>query len=292
MEAAIQKVICLVCQNQVATFRFRKDGYAFFRCAACGALFVSPTPSGLEKIYTKDYFFGAKEGFGYENYDSDKEVMRRTFIRYLKRIEEILPNKGSLFDIGAATGFFVHEASKREWKASGVDASKEAALIAQSNGIDVRDGTFQSLNISKDSFDAVTLLDVVEHVPDPRGLLLEVSRAMKSGGVLVLNTPDAGSLFARLMGRRWHLVVPPEHIVLFNRYNMRLLLEESGFEVVSITCVGKRFTARYILHMLSRSISPMLYPKFFKKHAVTLDAISISLNLRDNMFVLARKRIG
>jgi len=63
----------------------------------------------------------------------------------------------------------------------------------------------------------VTMWDVFEHFVDPASDVRAAARVLKVGGVLAINTPDISSWYARIMGKRWHLLIPPEHIHYFTK---------------------------------------------------------------------------
>lgn len=300
---------CMVCGGVLHKPYADKNGYHMRKCAACGLVSVFPLPKDDESaaVYAKDYFSGASKGFGYVDYDADKEAMRPVFVRYLAHIERLLPSAkagaagsragsgksvGRLMDIGAATGFFVALANGRGWEASGIEISEYAAGLARSRGLDVKTGTLDGFAaFPAGSFDLVTMWDVIEHMPDPSKDLARAWDLLKKGGLLAINTPDSGSLYARIMGSRWHLLVPPEHIWYFNRKSLKSLLDENGFEALEIGCVGKLFTLEYVLHTLYRWQKLGLWRSllsYAEKHAV--GKLAVPINLRDNMFVLARKR--
>src|SRR5687768_16282665 len=99
-------MICPCCRATGATRAFRKNSCDIYRCAGCGLLMVWPIPQ-VSEIYSEDYFNGAHGGFGYVDYDQDKRAMDRTFVTFLERIEKHAPSKGTLLDVGAATGYFL-----------------------------------------------------------------------------------------------------------------------------------------------------------------------------------------
>ena len=210
------------------------------------------------------------------------------FKKYLRHIDAALPAKGKLLDVGAATGFFVGLAGEAGFDAEGVDISDHAASHGRAKGLSIRTGVIDDMS---GYFDAITMLDVIEHVPDPRAVLRKAAALLRSGGVLVINTPDVGSFVARICGRYWHAIIPPEHLYYFNRTNMRRLLEEVGFEVAMVTTIGKSFTFTYIFKTLHQSTRLRLFLKLcsLSTHR-PLSKISIPINLHDNMFVLARKK--
>lgn len=247
-------------------------------------------PDNTLAIYSGDYFTGAKNGFGYVDYDRDKAVMKPTFEHYLQIIQEYRRPPGELLDVGAATGYFVGLANAAGWQAYGIEPSDEAVQIATAKGLAVRNGILTQDTYPPASFDVVTLWDVLEHIPEPHGILSTVYRILKPGGVAVFNTPDSGSLWARTMGLRWHLIVPPEHVNLFSGKSLRVALEKHRFKVRDERRIGKTFTIQYVMQTLAHwqdlgiwhSMSNMLQGRRIGK-------LGIPINLYDNMFVLATK---
>ena len=253
-------------------------------------MFVHPPPSFvIDEVYGREYFEGASHGFGYVRYDEDKEPMIPTFRRYLDLIEGSLGAKGKLLDVGAATGFFVALARERGFDARGVELSEYAASLGRQKGLDIETGTLAD---STGTYDAITMLDVIEHLPDPRADLKRAYALLRPGGVLVINTPDVGSLIARAFGLHWHLIVPPEHLYYFDRKNLCALLEETGFRVELCTTIGKSFTFAYILKTLYKWTRFSLFDRLASSFGHSfLGKLSIPVNVRDNMFILACKRV-
>jgi len=93
-------------------------------------------------------------------------------------------------------------------------------------------GLLEEQDFPPGSFDAVTLWDVMEHVPSPRDALQRIRRWLTDGGYLFLNVPNSQSLVARLMGRRWVLLLR-EHLWYFDPGTMDELLRASHFELVA-----------------------------------------------------------
>ena len=226
----------------------RKNNCTLYTCIACKFWFVYPVPEVAE-VYTQEYFTGALGGFGYVNYDCDKKPMTSTFEQYVRLIKTYMPSPGRLLDIGAATGFFLSIAKRFGFDPYGVEISDYAAEQAREKGLPVITGTLVDVPPAP-LFDVVTILDVIEHVMDPRAEIMRVHGLLREGGIFAINTQDTDSLFARIMKRRWHLIVPPEHLYYFDRENIRLLLAQCGFEVLEITTIGKHFSLPYIFATL------------------------------------------
>ena len=285
---------CAVCGEATHSFYAKKNNCIVYRCDICRTLSMFPVPSvaAIEAVYGQEYFSGAGKGFGYVDYDVDKQAMTGTFERHLIRFEKMRGAAGRLLDIGAATGFFMRIEANRGWETSGVEISAYAAELGRSRGLHIETGSLSATSFSAQSFDLITMWDVIEHFPDPISDIKKAASLLKPGGLLAINTPDSGSLFAKIMGGHWHLLVPPEHIHYFNRPSLQGLLKKNGFDVVETGCVGKRFTLEYIVHTLYRwqkFYGWAMVLSYLTKHP-TIARLAIRLYLRVNMFILARKK--
>lgn len=282
---------CLVCLSKNSRFLANKNSYDLYRCENCGSIFVWPLPDDYSKVYSSDYFSGATKGYGYVNYDQDKSAMSEVLEHYLDKIEKALPQKGSLIDVGAATGYFLALAQKRGWSTAGVEISEHAAEIGRRKGLDIKTGKIEDAGFSPASFEAITLWDVIEHLPNPREIIQICHRLLKKNGVIAINTPDAGSLTSKILGKRWPLLVPPEHLIIFSRKILAETLRDNGFQIYTAAKIGKKFALQYVFQILSNSSKFFLW-KWLAKLTQNnfLGKISIPLNLRDNVFIIAVKR--
>lgn len=292
MENDFEKVTaCVACGSTSWTHFVEKKGYHLYRCLGCKTLSIRPLPTDERSVYDEEYFVGGTKGFGYVDYDADKEAMRSVFLSYFPLLAKFGASGGKLLDVGAATGYFLALAKEKGFSVSGIEIADFAASVGRKKGFDIQTGTLGSVALPDAFFDVVTLFDVVEHMPDPVCDLSRVYASLKSGGIAVINTPDAGSLYARVLGKRWHLLVPPEHIHCLSRAGMTALLLKSGFTVELMTTIGKRFTVEYVLHTVGKwlSLKPLLLLAKKMEHS-RIGKWSFPINLRDNMFVIARKK--
>ncbi len=283
---------CHICNSTETHVYCEKNGYTLHQCNACKFVFVYPVPRDLATVYGENYFhdMGGQE-FGYSDYDSDKDPMRHIFEHYLDIFEAHSKNK-SLLDVGCATGYFLDCAKERGWKTYGVEISAYAAQEATSRGHTTYVGELPKLSITE-RVDVVTLWDVLEHVDDPRAYLEASHHLLNDGGYLAINTVDISSLWARTMRKRWHLIVPPEHIHYYTPDNLTQLLEQTGFETIDVRKVGKKFSLTYFFMAgyrwqglaLWKWCATFFDTPFWRK-------VSIPVNFRDNIFLLAKKNKG
>lgn len=292
MEADFKKIntICKVCRGRNFQFFAEKNNHKIYKCCRCGLIFVWPLPESLLDVYSEDYFSGAKRGFGYVDYDRDKAPTIGTFEYFLETIEKFSDKKGKLLDVGAASGFFLEIAGKRGWDISGVEISEFAASKAREKGLEVITGIIEDLRNRGEHFDVITMWDVIEHLADPGKALDVAYKLLSNNGIIAINTPDSGCLFAGIMGKNWHSLIPPEHLTIFNQRNLPYLLKKRGFKVLFIAKKGKKFTLQYIFQILANWRHSRFFSKLADFFAASIwNKIFLPVNLRDNFFIIARK---
>lgn len=233
-------VACALCGRNMVSPYCRVGEFNVVRCAHCGLFYTNPRvpAESASDIYTEAYFLSHDPSvLGYDDYGQHAKGLKQVFSEHLDVIERFVTPPASVLDIGCAFGYFLDVAISRGWTAEGVEVSSFAAAKAiETAGARVHTGTLKDAVIEAASFDAATMWDMLEHSFDPRGELIEANRILKMGGYLFLSVPDAGSLLARLMGPRWFgFKSAAEHNYFFSRKTLRQLLEETGFEVVTMT---------------------------------------------------------
>ena len=110
----------------------------------------------------------------------------------------------------------------------------------------------ETLALPYPSYDCICALGLLEHVKDPIGLLQRFHSLLQPGGTLMIQTPNAGSWCARLMGRFWLPYTPVEHIHLFSRRSMCEALQRHGYAVQLVRAHVKRLSVAYVYEMLQR----------------------------------------
>lgn len=177
--------------------------------------------------------------------DALAAMKRRTYRQILHDARVRPPAFRTVLDVGCAFGWSLDAAREIGLEAAGVELSDHAARVAGRRH-DVRRGVSE---FESSSFDAVTMVDVLEHVRDPVSFLVEVRRVLRPGGVLALTTPDFSSLSARVLGARWpHLHA--EHVVYFDRSTIRRALRKAGFVPHRVGPFRKWLHTRYLASLL------------------------------------------
>src|SRR5207245_2380942 len=87
-------------------------------------------------------------------------------------------------------------------------------------GLKVHASAFADVELEAEGFDVITMWDYIEHSTDPAGDLRRAAELLRPGGMLAVSTGDAGSIVARVSGRRWHLLTPRHHNFFFTRSSL------------------------------------------------------------------------
>ena len=131
-------------------------------------------------------------------------------------------------------------AKLRGFEPYGVEVNEFTAEVAQSRGLNIKRGTLAEAKYPEKFFDVVFLGDIIEHVSDPHSLLVECKRILKSGGTLVISTPNLDSFWARatfklhaMFNIPWSVLTPPHHLFQFSRGNIEFFLKNNGFITVA-----------------------------------------------------------
>ena len=250
---------CPACGPAASRTVWREKIYRAAECENCGLIRVDPQPPGLGDIYGETY---------YRNNYLPKSGERLSFFgERLAEIEKLLP-PGKALDVGCGVGFFLKAAAERGWKASGVETSEFAAGYARKEfGLEVAPG----LPAEEDSFDLLTLWDVIAHLDDPAGYLSRLRRLAKKDALLVVATPvrpravfKFAAFLSRFITSRYYLHIP-QQLFHFTRPSLENLLETQGFTPVrseyidfavksgplSIFSGGPREIASKLLHYIA-----------------------------------------
>jgi 2-polyprenyl-3-methyl-5-hydroxy-6-metoxy-1,4-benzoquinol methylase len=256
---------------QITDARYGVTG-SIYRCAACGFYQCSDL----------DDVLGFYETMNDESYENTRACRALQAKKLLKTVSAFVPN-GRLLDIGAGSGILVEEALSMGYAAEGVEPSQWLWQKAVERRLRVHHGVLPHEEIQTD-YDIVCMVDVIEHVSDPLGLLREAGRVMSSRGLGVIVTPDVGSFAARTLGSKWwHYRIA--HIGYFNQQTLTQALSKMGFVPIAVSRPSWYFPLDYLLQrMLGYLNIAVPAPVLGLARPLT-----IPLNLRDSLLVVFRK---
>ncbi|MEA3034949.1 MAG: hypothetical protein QOH04_708 [Sphingomonadales bacterium] len=239
--------------------------WTLWRCGGCGSGYLDPrpTPQSIGRAYGRYYTHeepwsppppatrlqriraGLANGYRNARYGTRRQPAYRAgdrLARLSRRIRRPIDlafrfldrraadgERPKLLDVGFGSGAFLLQAREAGWDAAGVDFDPVAVEAARSRGLDVEVGGIDAVAGRRDSYDAVTLHHVLEHLHDPIAALATIYSMLKPGGRLQIGTPNLDGLGCEIYGRNWRGLEAPRHLVIFNRASLNDLLGRSGF---------------------------------------------------------------
>jgi 2-polyprenyl-3-methyl-5-hydroxy-6-metoxy-1,4-benzoquinol methylase len=225
---------CPVCASSNSKYLFQIQQGQLIECDNCHLVYYTPQPSPqeLENFYNSEDY---RNEFS-ESLMSGTEFASNRYLQFEKALKKYTPkvltqSSRKLLDIGCGTGDFLKVAQQHSWQVAGTEISSLASakankLLGQSCVIP---GDILSLDLPSDYYDVVTLYHVIEHLLQPNDLIQKVYKVLKPGGIFFLETPNIAGFGARLKGKEWSQIKPPEHIIYFKSTSLKFCLQLANF---------------------------------------------------------------
>jgi len=217
-------IICPICKNKSKKI-WKERQYTVWKCRNCKTSFLWPIPTNLEEIYNKRYF----ESWYLPYWNKRKKYFQKIFTEVEKNIKK----KGKLLDIGCGVGIFLEVAKEKGWEVYGQEVSSFAIEWCRNKGLKVLDKPLPELNLPENSFDLVSMFDVIAHIREPVEYLNICKKILKPDGYLIVKTPSHSNFlftFNKLFsftGKTKTLLHIPAQIFHFS--SLEYILEKTGF---------------------------------------------------------------
>jgi 2-polyprenyl-3-methyl-5-hydroxy-6-metoxy-1,4-benzoquinol methylase len=255
------------------------EHHDLYRCRACGTVNQSSLPAEAE---LHALYRAVSDG----RYMREEQGRRRTARRLLDLLATVAP-RGRLLQVGSGHGLLLDEARRRGYDVEGVELWSEGVAHARDRlGLQVREAAIEDVHLDGERYDAVLLVDVLEHLADPIAVLDRMRGALAPGGALLVVTPDPSSLVARIAGRRWWCYVPA-HVHLIPRATLRELIRARGLVTVKEHYSVHSFSLGYWLAGLGGVGGPL--GAVIARLAERLPrSLTFTASLKDERVLLAR----
>ncbi len=230
MAESLETIVCNICESKNSRPFLHMNSFTYQRCINCGLVYQNPRPAfeDLKKRYGSNYF--EYEISNQENFFNLMKLGLKD-INFDFFYKEDL-NEKKFLDIGCATGLLLNYIKHRGWITKGVEICKLSAEHARKSfDLDVFIGTLDEASFPDDYFDVIHFSHVIEHVTEPKNMLLEVKRILKRDGHMIITTPNVDGWHARFAKKSWRSAIP-DHLFLFSKRTMRSLLEMTGYRII------------------------------------------------------------
>ena len=215
------------------------------RCRECGLIYLNPAPF----FEPTNEFSEMSKGFQYTRYMHEKitprifayetEQLKNHQKEVLRLTGKTLPDNVKYLEVGCGSGASVKSATDLGWKAVGIDIDPELIGTGkEQHGADLRCGTLLNVGFEKQSFDFIRLRDVIEHLPNPYEIMLEIKRLLRPGGICLIVAPNEAAMVNRIrysLGFKHKMVAyaePPHHIHGFDTKTLKMILKRVDFNIL------------------------------------------------------------
>jgi len=226
VEAQSTPRYCPACASSYSRAYGSKRSHTLLECADC------------KTIYCANVDLAELAAF-YDQYYNRDNLSIPDFVQ--RRLGEIIAtftpyrSNGRLLDVGCGGGFLALTAKQMGWDAWGTEVSVSSVEHLRKQGLNIAHGELADAKFPDSHFDVIVATEVLEHVPDPRALTAECARVLRPGGLFYATTPHGRGISARMMGARWTMVAPPEHLQLLSTAGMRHLLRDCELRALCIS---------------------------------------------------------
>lgn len=240
-----ESVLCNYCSSDKYRVRYIKDKFNYVECIKCGLVFVNPrlTQNEINHLYDENYFRGKgfdrsieyKKEFEEKSGKIDLTDWDISTIRELLQTNSEMPK---LLDAGCGMGLFLWKAKQKGFDVEGLELSSYASEFVKSKGIGVQNKSIYEAKLTPNSYDAIVMKEVIEHLPDPMKALQINHKALKPGGVLFITTGNYNCPERKLRGKDWFYFMPAGHIYIFSNRTIKQYLKKTGFTKIIATNQG------------------------------------------------------
>ena len=239
--------ICIYCQskNYSSKYKFQdiyEDQYSLLKCLDCETYFLNPKPSEkqLARAYNEEYY-----GKGEKKFNPTVEKVIDLFRSFkAKGFSRYLPGQGKVLDIGCGNGHFLHYLGKcGEYELHGIEPEGKSAERAEKyKEIRLLKGPLTESSYQENSFDAISLIHVFEHLPNPREIIEIITRIGKPKAILYIEMPNIDSWQARFYKGDWLHLDPPRHLNLMSPERLKKNLHDFGWELIAESYFSPQFS--------------------------------------------------
>lgn len=268
------------------------------RCRHCSLMYANPREHDVDCVeiaqYDPEHVLEAI--MTRSKWRVDKEALQvRDYEKTRRYLATLFPERGRLVEIGSGLGYLLDFFRKDGWSTIGIEPNEGLCRYArQMLGVDARAGTLEEAQLDAGSADVVTMIHVIEHVPDPASVFREVFRVLRPGGCFVVETPRYDTLMFRLLGKRERSLSCNGHIYFFTSDTLRRMATDAGFEPLKHDYVGRSMTLDRLLFnvgVMSKSKSVQQAVAGASKR-LDLSRFSMTVNVHDMQRICLRKPLA
>lgn len=232
----------------------RYERFDYLCCQGCRAVFLHPMPNmeAIAGFYPADYniydepapvrrlgplrraALADARGYGHLAPGAPWRFLARVLSPFLSTETPGFVPGGRMLDVGCGNGRHLSTMRNLGWQVQGVEFSEDGVRVCRNAGLPVHHGDLASANFPDEAFDLITVRHVIEHIPEPRSFMAELSRLLRPDGMLIVETPNSDALGRAWFGPKWFANEVPRHLILYSSPALSLLAGQHRLHVASV----------------------------------------------------------
>lgn len=217
---------CRLCKSSKIKAIFKKEDIFIFKCLDCKVIFLGNELDDFSIKELYKYYCSSQKSYNLSPITKLRyEKLLDTFEKYRKN--------NNIMDVGCGAGHFLLSASNRHWNSEGTEISDEAIKVASEKKQSVFKGDISFLKLKGNNYDVVTLFEVLEHAPDPEGIIRKIEFILRPGGLCYITTPNFNGIARYLLKAKWGMF-HREHFFYFKPKDLVRILLKYNFKVKGI----------------------------------------------------------
>jgi 2-polyprenyl-3-methyl-5-hydroxy-6-metoxy-1,4-benzoquinol methylase len=232
---------CPTCGSSACGPELEKDHMTIVRCKTCDLVYVNPAfdAAHYQKVYGSHEYQSIMKDLGEASHEYRVERFGKERVKIMARHLRVSDaRRPQYLDVGSSTGFVVEAAKDQGWEAIGIDLNPSAVEFGRARGLDLRTQALEGVDFPEQSFDAVSLFDVLEHLLTPVDTLRACTRLLRPDGIVFLYVPNYDSASRLLMGNEAHFIWPTHHLNYYSPTTIADLMTREGLRVEMLTTEG------------------------------------------------------
>ncbi len=271
------------------------------KCNNCGLMFAYPIKIDLDSEYWEGEEHKETDNLSAfdvksENFqlmlDKKERIQIQDYMSSLKVVESFIGKKGKALEIGSSRGFFLDRLKNSDWEVEGIEPSLSRREEAKKLfGFDLIAERLEDTNLEENSFDAIFLFHVIEHVLNPKEFVSIINKYLKPGGVFVMETPTYDTLTYKILRHRERSLRCDGHIYFFTKKSLRKVVEQNNFKVIKHERVGRTLTVERLFWNIAVITKNRTLESFLIKvsNILKLNKAKIYLNFGDMQRIFCTK---
>lgn len=256
-------VPCPICDSDQTKPLFEKDGFQYVKCSNCSMVFMNPrlNPAATYAFYNSNVNAIYNET-KFDSVSAATELDDKINLENLDIIYQYTKGKfGKILEIGCAKGYFLKKAKERGFQVYGVELNeKNYEICRKSLGDMIYNIDLFNIHFEKEMFDVIYMRDVIEHIPNPKIFLKELSRIAKPGSILFIETHNIEGLINRTVREKHTVIFGFEHPNHWSPRTLGTALKHSDFDVKHVYHKSLDFTIGDIIGYFIEPTFTSIYP--------------------------------